>query len=254
MNAGSFASFAARRSISATAAGALPIQIASRSALTSSFVRPVFTLCGMVLGVPAVDRCVVALVDEQPLLAAVLVVASRPPRGPRAPRPLVRTIVNRPRSFSPASVNLSSPSSTAAPAVGRLRLGGPGAPVPDDDVAAAVLALRDHALEVEVLDRVVFHVHGHAPGARVERRTLGHGPRDEDAVDLQPEVVVQPGRAVALDDEPPGPRGRARDRPAGRLGRLPEVALALVFLERHGAQCGRARRSGVHRSGVGPQR
>ena len=78
---------------------------------------------------------------------------------------------------------------------------GPRAPVPDDDVAAAVLALADHALEVEVLDRVVLDVDGEALGARVERRALGHGPRHEDAVHLEAEVVVQAGGPVALHHE-----------------------------------------------------
>ena len=78
------------------------------------------------------------------------------------------------------------------------------------------------------------------PGIRrmavhVERRALGHRPRHEHAVDLQAEVVVEARRAVALDDEPAAraegrrPGGRA----GGRLGRLREVALAAVFLERH---------------------
>ena len=38
----------------------------------------------------------------------------------------------------------------------------PGAPVPHHDVAAAVLAGRDHALEVEVVERVVLDVGGEA--------------------------------------------------------------------------------------------
>src|SRR6185369_9855719 len=68
-------------------------------------------------------------------------------------------------------------------------------------------------------------------------------PRHEDAVDLEPEVVVEPGRAVALDDVPARARATARDGSARRLGRLPEVALALVFLERHQRQFAAARPS-----------
>ena len=107
----------------------------------------------------------------------------------------------------------------------RLRL--PRPPVPDDDVAGAVLLGRDDAFEIEVFDRVVLDVDGHAPGLRVERRALRDGPADEDAVDLEPEVVVEPGRSVALDDEPPalaagrrlGDRGRLRGLPKSRLRR-----------------------------------
>src|SRR4029450_2329732 len=57
-------------------------------------------------------------------------------------------------------------------AVWRLRLGLPRAPVPDDDVAAAVLALRDDPLEVQILDRVVLDVDGHPALAGVERWPL----------------------------------------------------------------------------------
>ena len=117
--------------------------------------------------------------------------------------------------------------------VERRRLGLPGAPVPDDDVAGAVLLGRDDALEVEVLDRVVLDVDGHAPDLRVEGRALGDGPADEDAVDLEAEVVVEARRAMALDDEPAAPAARGRALVRGRLRRLLEVALAAVFLEGH---------------------
>ena len=91
-------------------------------------------------------------------------------------RPLVRTIVKRPLTFSPWRRNLSSPSATACRGVEGRRLRLPGAPVPDDDVAGAVLLGGDDALEVEVLDRVVLDVDGHPPDGRVEGRALGHGP------------------------------------------------------------------------------
>ena len=62
----------------------------------------------------------------------------------------------------------------------------------------AMLGLVEVDGEIEVL--------GHAPGApaalrRVGRRALGHRPRHEHAVDLQPDVEVQARRVVALDDE-----------------------------------------------------
>jgi len=89
----------------------------------------------------------------------------------------------------------------APPPVGSLRLGLPGAPVPDDDVTGTVLAPRDDAFEVEVLDRVVLDVDGHPAGLRVQSGTAGHCPGDEDAVDLEAEVVVEAGGPMALDDE-----------------------------------------------------
>ena len=123
----------------------------------------------------------------------------------------------------------------AAAGFGVSRLRFPGAPVPDDDVAGAVLLRRDHALEVEVLDRVVLDVDRHPAHRRVERRALRDGPDGEDAVDLEPEVVVEPGGPMALDDESTG-AGPARSVGRRRLGRLREVALAPVFLERHRRQ------------------
>ena len=114
------------------------------------------------------------------------------------------------------------------------RLRDPGAPVPDDDVAGAVLLGGDDAFEVEVLDRMVLDVDGHPADGRVEGRALRDGPRHEDAIDLEPEVVVQPGGAVALDHEPPG---RAGDDGRCRFRGLGEVTFAAVFLERHCESC-----------------
>src|SRR5437868_2021593 len=99
-----------------------------------------------------------------------------------------------------------------------------GAVVPDLDRPSAVLPGGDLAGERRILQRVVLDVHreGAAPG--LERHPLGHRPGGEDAVPLEPEVVVEAPRVVSLDDE---------DRPAAApategLGRLPGVALALV--------------------------
>ena len=103
------ASRARDRSISASPAGAWLIQIASLLALTSSFVRPVLTLAGK-------SSASQPSVDSGPRLwmsshCSESSSNGRPVSAPR--RPPVRTIVNRPRSFSPLRVNLSSPSSIA---------------------------------------------------------------------------------------------------------------------------------------------
>ncbi len=76
-----------------------------------------------------------------------------------------------------------------------------GAVVPDLDRPAAVLALRDLAVERRVLERVILDVHGERLRAGLERHALRHGPRRERAVPLEPEVVVQARRVVALHDE-----------------------------------------------------
>src|SRR5690606_8804712 len=110
----------------------------------------------------------------------------------------------------------------------------PGAGVPDDDVAAAVLPGRDDALEVEVLHRVVLDVDREAPGGGVEGGPLGHRPAGQDAVDLEPEVVVEPGRPVPLDDEDRLAVGVGAQpvRVAGGLGGAGEVPHPLVAGQR----------------------
>ncbi len=94
--------------------------------------------------------------------------------------------------------------------------------VPDLDRAAAVLALRDLAVERRVLERVVLDVDGERPRARLERHSLRHRPRGEGAVPLEAEVVVEPARVVALDDEDRqrGASLRAREG-LRRLARIP---------------------------------
>ena len=120
----------------------------------------------------------------------------------------------------------------------------PRSPVPDDHVAAAVLAGGDHALEVEVVERVVLDVGRQALHVGVERRTLGHRPAEQDARRLQAEVVVQPARPVPLHDEAPPVGGRRVGAP--RLGRQGEVTLGpiraqpLVGGRRAGAGAGHA--------------
>ena len=104
--------------------------------------------------------------------------------------------------------------------------------VPDLDRAAAVLALRDLAVERRVLERMILDVHGERLRAGLERHALRHRPRRERAVPLEPEVVVQAACVVALHDE---------DRLACRASPSPNgsgvclrVALAAVLAERHG--------------------
>ena len=71
-----------------------------------------------------------------------------------------------------------------------------------------------------------------APLARLERHALRHRPRGERAVALEPEVVVEPPRVVALDDEDrprPAP-ARRRTAPASSWVALAPVGLELRHL------------------------
>src|SRR4029079_14333150 len=106
----------------------------------------------------------------------------------------------------------------------RILLRFPRSAVPQQHRAAAVLALRDDALEVAVRDRVILDVYGQALLPRVQAGALRDGPAQQHAVQLQPEVVVQAGRGVLLDQVGPrAVRARLRGGVAGRLARDPEV-------------------------------
>src|SRR5690349_14884872 len=106
------------------------------------------------------------------------------------------------------------------------------AAVPDDHRPRAILALSDHALPLEVLERVVLRSHGEPLVARIEGGPLRHRPGGEHAVDLESQVVVLRGRGVLLEREPRVLAARlALSLAAGGLLGLREVPLAGVFLQ-----------------------
>ena len=109
------------------------------------------------------------------------------------------------------------------------------AAIPDNGRPRAVAALGDHPLEVGVLDGVVLDVDGQAAFAVAHRGALGHRPAREHAVDLEPQVVVEPPRRVLVDDEQVAV---GRPAVAERLGRARGIALLPVLVEaaaRHAA-------------------
>ena len=188
----------------------------------------------MVLGVPARLGGVVVLVDEQPLLALVALEWSIGRLAGAAARADDRESTLELLAVD-AELELAVIDGLLRVQGGRLRF--PRAPVPDDDVAGTVLLGRDDPLEVEILDRVVLDVDRHASGLGVEARALGDGPADEDAIDLEAEVVVEPRGPMPLHDES---TGRAGDRGGRGLRGLGEVSLAAIFVEGHDGECASA--------------
>jgi len=171
---------------------------------------------GVVLYVPSRRRKFVALFDEEPFLPfpAALHVDQR--------EIAVQLLAVQPE-FQIAARQLLRPRN-AAQQVER-------AAVPQHHAARSVVARRDVAFEIAVFDGVVFHVRGEMLHRGVERRPLGHGPRLQHAIHLQPEIVVQPRGIVPLHaKEIAGglalPVGR-------RFGRLLETAFGGVFIQRH---------------------
>ena len=166
------------------------------------------------------SRCLISSHDRSPPLEAP------------AHRPFVRTSTHDPFSLYPFERELQV--ALLQRRVHVVDLGRPGAAVPQHDDAGAV-AGGDDAFELAVLDRVILDVHRQPLGRRVERRSLGHRPGEQHAVVLQAEVVVEVAGQVLLDAEEArraARRGAVRVV-ARRLGRLREVALALVVVERH---------------------
>ena len=160
----------------------------------------------LVLRVPSRDGVLVAPMDQQPLRPAA--VRTRPV-APEAGGPDEH---ERAVQLLPVELELELPVVDGTGRVGGVRVGTVGAPVPDDDVARAVLAPRDDALEVEVVERMVLDVDREPPLARVEARPARDRPGREHALHLEPEVVVEGGGAMTLDDEPPRPRSALTGR------------------------------------------
>src|SRR2546426_1306825 len=105
-----------------------------------------------------------------------------------------------------------------------------GAGVPDGHRAGAV-AVRYHAMERQVLDRMVLGVHREPPLSGLERRTVRHRPRSEGAAHLKPNIPMEPRRMVPMNDV--AARLFALRHLALRFGRAAEVAFALVLGEAH---------------------
>ncbi len=77
----------------------------------------------------------------------------------------------------------------------------PVAAIPDDDRAGAVLRLRNLAFERRIFERMVLGPYREPAIFWIVARLLRHCPALENAVVLEPEVVVQTRRVVPLDDE-----------------------------------------------------
>lgn len=107
----------------------------------------------------------------------------------------------------------------------------PDTAVPDDHVPCTIVAFRDMALEIGVVQRVILHMHRQAAHLGVQRRAFGDRPAFQGAIELQAEVVVQMTGVVFLDAELQRMGPFATFAFAAGLGCGVEVALARVFLQ-----------------------
>ena len=144
---------------------------------------------------------------------------------------LRRTRTKCPCSRSPCRVNFSSPFSRSA--AGEADTGAQVPRSPGLHRACAIVALRDFALELGILDRMVLDVNRQALVLRVHGGSLRHRPTPQNAAVLEPEIIVQPGRVVFLDHEDErlagfGARHRPRLRRTRKIPARPVVADAAV--------------------------
>ncbi len=102
--------------------------------------------------------------------------------------------------------------------------------VPQHHRAAAVLALRDRAFKVSIIEGMVLDFDRQAPLVRIERRPPCHRPGLEHALVFEPQVVVQARGGVFLDNETQA-FGRRDRRLAARLGGQGEVTLRLIGIQ-----------------------
>jgi hypothetical protein len=93
------------------------------------------------------------------------------------------------------------------------------------DGAAAILAFGNSALEVAVVERMVFHLDGKTLVGGIERWALRDCPGLEDGVELEAQIVVRRG-AACFWMTTRGYSG-ARIFALPLLGRLPEIPLGL---------------------------
>ncbi len=77
----------------------------------------------------------------------------------------------------------------------------PRAHIPNHHRARAVIAFRDDALEVEIRNRMILHLHSQPLVRRIERWPLRHRPRFQHALHLQAKVIVQPRGVMLLYHE-----------------------------------------------------
>src|SRR5580704_17528215 len=106
--------------------------------------------------------------------------------------------------------------------------------IPHDDGTRAVVAGRNHALEVAVLERMVFDGDCKMLVGRIHRGAFRNGPRAQDTFHLESKVVVKPPRRVLLYDEGAAVRGTwTRNLAPERFRRARRAAFATVLSDRH---------------------
>src|SRR5580704_12684250 len=88
--------------------------------------------------------------------------------------------------------------------------GGPGAAIPYDHRPAAVLPLRDCPFEHEIFQGMIFGSYGKTLVGDNEARSLWHGPAQQDPIELESKIVVEPPCRMLLNHKSRAPFGLCR--------------------------------------------
>src|SRR5262249_42563711 len=98
---------------------------------------------------------------------------------------------------------------------------------------------RDRTFEVAIIERMVLDLDREPLVMRVERGPPRHRPGLEHAVEFEPQIIMQSGRGVFLDDEAAVLRERNRGVARGlrRLVEIPLLAVGGEIPRRHGLSC-----------------
>ena len=164
------------------------------------------------------------------LAGGVVAVLDQQPVGALAAPAVVLHAHEHPAALQPLAFQSEFQVAALQPLM-RIALGNPVAAVPQLHRAAAILALGNGAFEIAIVERVVLDLDRKALVVRIERGPARHRPGLEDAVELEPEIVVQAPRVVPLDDEAQRRGGRhAPSSPPVRC--LGEIPLGAIFAMR----------------------
>jgi len=116
------------------------------------------------------------------------------------------------------------------PVYGDRRKRFPRTHVPHHDGACTIVVLGNDAFEIVVRNGVIFDFHRKPLVGRIERWAFGHGPRFQNTIEFETEIVVEPRGAVHLYNEAVARLGFELAR---RLRSRIKAPLAFVFFQRH---------------------
>lgn len=82
-----------------------------------------------------------------------------------------------------------------------ISLGRPGAMIPDQNCAGAILSFWNRALESTIIKRMILDMDGQAFLARHEAWPARYRPTFQDAIEFEAEIIMQPRGSMFLHDE-----------------------------------------------------